>query len=688
MFKSEILPLARNSSRVLARYCSSLVKKHPIPQVLATDANITAAAYVEKYPASIADGGKAFWSDEARSRLDWYEDFHTVCSTQTDVRKGPIKIEWYKGGKLNVSANCVDRHVEDGRGSDIAIIWEGDDASESRKISYNELQGEVSRLANVLREELHVKKGDRVSICMPMIPETAIAMLACARIGAVHSIIFGGFSAEAVSGRVVDCQSKVVITADFGMRGGKEVPLKSIVDDALDLIPKGQDTVQSVLVVDRALTSNLPSTAKPLSHPSRDKWYHETMANASSNCTPEKMDSEDPLFILYTSGSTGKPKGVVHSTAGYLVGASLTHETSFDHKRGDIFWCTADCGWITGHTYTVYGPLANGGTTLMFEGVPTFPSPSRLWEIVDRYNVNCLYTAPTALRALMAEGDEYVTNSSRASLRVLGTVGEPINKTAWDWYNEVVGNKNCAIVDTWWQTETGCHMLTPLPGATETKPGSCCAPHFGIVPQLVDDETGEVLEGNPAEGALVIAQSWPSQMRTIYGDHERFENAYYGDYPGKYFTGDRARRDEDGYLWITGRTDDVINVSGHRLGTAEVETAIMTHEGVAKAAVVGFPHDVKGTGIHAFVVPKPELDENQVSQLDVAVKQAVRKVIGPVASPDKVQVSRALPETRSGKTMRRILRKIAEGESDLDAFGDVSTLLDPTTVEELIEGRI
>eukprot|EP00501_MAST-03F_sp_TOSAG23-6_P001291 GSMAST32.ASY1.ANO1.1339.1 assembled CDS len=548
-------------------FCShENITKFPIPPALASTANITVADYAAQYASSVDHNSDDFWASEARKRLQWSKDFTVPRSTHT---------------------NCIDRH--------------GDDCNDSRHITYSELLDEVSRVANVLKEKFGIVKGDRVSICMPMIPETAVAI-------------------------IVDCKSKLVITADVGMRGGKP----------LELIPASEESVESVLVVNRLHNST-----------GRDIWYHDAIQCVSNCCPAEAMNAEDPLFILYTSGSTGKPKGVLHSSAGYLLGASLTHDTSFDHKEGDIFWCTADCGWITGHT--LYGPLCNGGTTVMFEGIPMYPTPARFWEIIDRYGINCIYTAPTAIRALMAEGDEYVTKTSRKSLRVLGTVGEPINSSAWHWYKD-----------------TGCHMLTPLP----------------------DPETGVVLEGNPVEGSLVINGSWPSQLRTIYGDQSRFEGAYYGDYPGKYFTGDCARRDADGYYWITGRTDDVINVSGHRLGTAEVETAIMTHSSIAKAAVVGFPHSVKGTAIYAFVVPNNTDDEMlDESTLTADVKSVVRKVIGPIASPDKIQISRALPETRSGKTMRRILRKVAEGEDNIDAFGDTSTLLDESVVLELISNR-
>lgn len=672
---------------------------YPVPSEFAGRANVSPAQYEEMYAASVAGGGDEFWAGEARSRLEWMQDFSETRNTQLDVREGPIHVEWFRNGQLNVSANCIDRHVARGDGDKTAIIWEGDDAAETRHVSYAELQESVCRLANALKAQ-GVGKGDRVSICLPMIPETAMAMLACARIGAVHSIIFGGFSADAVSGRITDCASKVVITADNGVRGGKNVPLKSVVDEALALVPAAEATVKSVIVVNRELTTAAASRGTAAASNStssssfkcemtsgRDVWYHEAVASASAECAPEAMDSEDPLFILYTSGSTGKPKGVLHTTAGYLLGAAMTHEHTFDHKEGDIFWCTADCGWITGHTYSVYGPLCNGGTTVMFEGVPTYPTPARLWEMVDRHKVNVLYTAPTALRALMAEGDDHLRTSTRESLKILGTVGEPINADAWHWYSSVVGQDRCPIVDTWWQTETGAHMLTPLPGVTATKPGSCCQPYFGVEPVLVDDDGNEVT-GSPGEGNLCIAGSWPSQLRSLYGDHARFEQAYYKDFPGKYFTGDRARRDADGYYWITGRTDDVVNVSGHRLGTAEIETAIMSHSGVAKAAVVGFKHDIKGEGLYAFVVPVPEDDDaaQTDAELQAGVTAVVRKNIGPVASPDFVHVCAGLPETRSGKTMRRILRKIANG--DLEDFGDTSTLLDPSVVDALVEGKV
>jgi acetyl-CoA synthetase len=672
----------------------------PVPDALKNDPNVSADEYRELYARSIGDGADEFWAAEARSRLEWIADFATTKRAQIDVRKGPVSVEWFGGGQLNVSANCVDRHVAAGLGERAAIVWEGDDASETRRITYAELKSHVEKLAAALRAQ-GIGKGDRVSICLPMIPETAVAMLACARIGAVHSVIFGGFSADAVSGRITDCASKAVITADAGRRGGKVVPLKSIVDEALAQVPAGEETVERVVVVDRdATVSRAPSSVSCPMTPGRDVWYHDLVAEFDASdaagdpnrgdpnlSAPEPMDAEDPLFVLYTSGSTGKPKGVLHTTAGYLLGASMTHAHTFDHKAGDVFWCTADCGWITGHTYSVYGPLCNGATTVMFEGVPTWPTPARMWEVVDRHGVNTLYTAPTALRALMAEGDEHVASTSRASLKILGTVGEPINEDAWRWYHGVVGEGRCAIVDTWWQTETGAHMLTPLPAVTETKPGSCCQPYLGVEPVLVEDD-GTVVDGSPAEGNLCIRGTWPSQLRSLYGDHDRFEKAYYGDFPGKYFTGDRARRDADGYYWITGRTDDVVNVSGHRLGTAEIETAIMSHEGVAKAAVVGFKHDIKGEGLYAYVVPDAlESGQRQsAEELKRGVTAAVRTRIGPVASPDFVHVCDGLPETRSGKTMRRILRKIANG--DLEDFGDTSTLLDPSVVDALVEGRV
>ncbi|PZU56056.1 MAG: acetate--CoA ligase, partial [Sphingobium sp.] len=566
---------------------------------------------------------------------------------QSSFAEADFGIRWFADGTLNVAANCLDRHLAE-RGDQVAIIWEPDDPAESAKrFTYKDVHGEVCRFANVLKGA-GVLKGDRVTLYMPMIPEAAFAMLACARIGAIHSIVFGGFSPDALAGRIIDCDSKVVITADEGRRGGKRVPLKVNVDAAAALAP----VLASVIVV-KATGGDVPMQA------GRDIWYHEAAAGVSADCPPETMNAEDPLFILYTSGSTGKPKGVLHSTGGYLLWAAMTFDLTFDYRPGEVFWCSADVGWVTGHSYIVYGPLANGATTLMFEGVPNWPSPARIWEVVDRHQVATLYTAPTALRSLMKEGDAWVKGTDRSSLRLLGTVGEPINPEAWRWYHEVAGEGRCPIVDTWWQTETGGHMITPLPGATALKPGSASTPFFGVEPVLVDAE-GRLLEGE-ADGNLCIARSWPGQMRTVWGDHERFFQTYFTTYPGRYFTGDGCRRDADGYYWITGRVDDVINVSGHRMGTAEVESALVLHEAVAEAAVVGFPHDIKGQGIYAYVT----LNANEApsEELRAKLRQWVRTEIGPIATPDAIQFAPGLPKTRSGKIMRRILRKIAEGDT-------------------------
>ncbi|HEY0912556.1 MAG TPA: acetate--CoA ligase, partial [Bradyrhizobium sp.] len=582
---------------------------------------------------------------------------------------GKIAIKWFEDGTTNVAMNCIDRHLAT-RGDQTAIIWEGDDPGESRNITYRQLHDQVCRFANVLKSH-GVGKGDTVTIYLPMIPEAAYAMLACARIGAVHSIVFGGFSPDALAGRIEGCKSKVVITADEGLRGGRKVPLKVNADEAAK---KAAGIVKTMIVVKR--------TGGPIDWVAgRDVWYDDETAKASPDCVPAEMNAEDPLFILYTSGSTGAPKGVVHTTAGYLVFASMTHQYVFDYHDGDIYWCTADVGWVTGHSYIVYGPLANGATTLMFEGIPNYPSMSRFWEVIDKHKVNIFYTAPTAIRSLMAAGEEPVKQTSRASLRLLGSVGEPINPEAWEWYHRVVGDRRCPIVDTWWQTETGGILITPLPGATALKPGSATLPFFGVKPEMVD-AGGAVLMG-ACEGNLVIADSWPGQMRTVYGDHERFMQTYFATYPGKYFTGDGCRRDADGYYWITGRVDDVINVSGHRMGTAEVESALVAHQKVSEAAVVGFPHDIKGQGIYAYVTlmtgtePSPELRKELVTW--------VRKEIGPIAAPDVIQFAPGLPKTRSGKIMRRILRKIAENE--VNALGDTSTLADPAVVDDLIRNR-
>ncbi len=637
----------------------------PSPEVVAK-AHIDARRYAEMYRHSV-DDPVSFWGEHGK-RVDWMQPYSRV----KEVSYGwpEVSIRWYDDGILNVCANCVDRHLSS-RSEQTAIIWEGDTPGTERHISYRELHEQVCRLANVYKS-LGVKKGDRIVLYMPMIPEAAYAMLASARIGAVHSVVFGGFSPEALASRIQDCGASLVVTADEGPRGGRNVPLKANVDAALKIsgdVP--------VLVVGR--TSGGPGNVE-----GRDHDYAALMGDASPTCDPEPMNAEDPLFILYTSGSTGKPKGVLHSSGGYLVFASMTHQFTFDYHDGDIFWCTADVGWITGHSYIVYGPLANGATTLMFEGVPTFPDVSRFWQVCERHKVNQFYTAPTAIRALMAHGPEPVKKCDLSSLTVLGTVGEPINPEAWDWYNEVVGKGARPIVDTWWQTETGGHLLTPLPGATSTKPGSTTNPFFGIEPAILDPVTGKEIEATEAEGVLCIKDSWPGQMRTVYGDHQRFIETYFSDYKGYYFTGDGARRDADGYYWITGRVDDVLNVSGHRMGTAEVESALVAHGKVAEAAVVGYPHPVKGQGIYCYVTLMT--GETPTDELRVELRNWVRKEIGPIASPDLIQWAPGLPKTRSGKIMRRILRKIAE--DDYGALGDTSTLADPAVVDELIENRM
>ena len=623
--------------------------------------------YQKWYKQSIKDPEK-FWGKHGK-RIEWFKPYTKVKNTSFT---GKVAIKWFEDGLTNVSYNCIDRHLEK-RGDQVAIIWEGDNPYDDKKITYRELYDRVCRLANVMKSN-GVKKGDRVTIYMPMIPEAAYAMLACTRIGAIHSIVFGGFSPDALAGRISDCESTFVITADEGLRGGKKIPLKHNVDLAIEIAQRAGVIVKNVLVVQR-------TAGKIGWYDARDIWYHEATAAAKPDCPPAKMKAEDPLFILYTSGSTGKPKGVLHTTGGYLVYASMTHEYVFDYHPGDVYWCTADVGWVTGHSYIVYGPLANGATTLMFEGVPNYPTPSRFWDVVDKHQVNIFYTAPTAIRALMGAGDDHVTKTSRKSLKTLGTVGEPINPEAWIWYYNVVGEKKCPIVDTWWQTETGGILITPLPGATTLKPGSATRPFFGVQPQLVDSD-GDILEGT-AEGNLCITDSWPGQMRTVYGDHERFIQTYFSTYKGKYFTGDGCRRDEDGYYWITGRVDDVINVSGHRMGTAEVESALVSHDSVSEAAVVGYPHDVKGQGIYCYIT----LMEGQEGNDDLrkALVNHVRHEIGPIASPDKIQFSPGLPKTRSGKIMRRILRKIAEDE--FGALGDTSTLADPAVVDDLIANR-
>ena len=606
-----------------------------------------------------------FWSEEGK-KIEWIKPFSKVKDVSYDLKD--LHIRWFYDGSLNVSSNCLDRHLE-ARGNQIAIIWEGDDPNDTKKITYRELHEEVCKFSNALKAN-GAKKGDRITIYMPMIPEAAVAMLACARIGAIHSVVFGGFSPDSLAGRITDCDSNIIITADEGIRGGKIIPLKENTDAALKLC----SSIKKCIVVKR--TGNDINWVK-----GRDVWYHEAMSNVDNECQPEEMDAEDPLFILYTSGSTGKPKGVLHTTAGYIVYASITHKYVFNYIDGDIYWCTADVGWVTGHSYIVYGPLANGATTLMFEGVPNFPTNSRFWEIVDKHKVNIFYTAPTAIRALMREGDEAVKKTSRSSLKLLGTVGEPINPEAWRWYYDVVGNKNCEIVDTWWQTETGGILISPLPGVTPTKPGSATKPLFGVKPVIVD-QNNNILEG-PAEGSLCLDISWPGQMRTVYGDHKRFAETYFSTFPGRYFTGDGCRRDKDGYYWITGRVDDVINISGHRMGTAEVESALVEHKLVAESAVVGYPHDIKGQGIYAYVTLV--LGSEPSIEIEKELKQVVRKIIGPIATPDLIQFSPALPKTRSGKIMRRILRKIAANEHS--ELGDTSTLADPSVVENLIENR-
>ena len=641
----------------------SEVKTYPVSAATAASAHLTDAQYQKMYQQSI-DDPEGFWAQQADEFVTWSRRWDKVM----DVDFHQAKITWFDGATLNASSNCLDRHLET-RGDQVAIIWEGDDPSIDRKITYRELHAEVCQFANSLKSR-GVAKGDRVSIYMPMIPEAAVAMLACARIGAVHSVVFGGFSPESLKDRILDSDCRVVITADMGPRGGKNVALKDNVDSALESCPD----VHTVVVVQHA-------KEEVAWHDQRDVWYHQLMAEASTDCPAEEMSAEDPLFILYTSGSTGKPKGVLHTTGGYQLYTAMTHKYVFDYHEGDIYWCTADVGWITGHSYIIYGPLANGATTLMFEGIPTWPDASRFWQVVDKHQVNIFYTAPTAIRALMAQGDEMVSKTSRSSIRLLGTVGEPINPEAWEWYYRVVGDERSPVVDTWWQTETGGILITPLPGATDLKPGSATLPFFGIKPALVDEQ-GEIIEG-AASGNLVITQSWPGQMRTVYGDHERFFETYFQMYPGYYFTGDGARRDEDGYYWITGRVDDVINVSGHRMGTAEVESALVLHPSVAEAAVVGYPHDIKGQGIYAYVTLIKDIEPSD--ELRQELLQLVRKEIGPIATQDVIQWAPGLPKTRSGKIMRRILRKIAENE--LDNLGDTSTLADPSVVDHLIENR-
>ena len=642
-------------------------KTYPVSAEFAANANINKAQYDAMYARSIEDP-EGFWAEQANKYVTWSKPWTKTLDWSFD--EADLRINWFTDAKLNVSYNCIDRHL-DTRGDQVAIIWEGDSPDESRKITYQELHEEVSRLANVLKAR-GVQKGDRVSLYMPMIPEAAFAMLACTRIGAIHSIVFGGFSPEALASRIKDSDCQVVITADQSMRGGKRVPLKANADIALQACPN----VHTCLVVKRG--------GDPIDWvEDRDVWYHDAVTAASTDCPPEEMDSEDPMFILYTSGSTGTPKGVQHSTGGYLLQAAMTHEAVFDYKEGEVYWCTADVGWVTGHTYIVYGPLANGATTLMFEGIPTYPDISRFWQVVDKHNVSIFYTAPTAIRSLMGAGNEPVEKTSRKSLRVLGTVGEPINPEAWEWYYNVIGNGNCPIVDTWWQTETGSHMMTPLPGVNDLKPGSAMQPFFGVNPLLLDDE-GNVIEGNPAVGNLAIDRPWPSMLRTVYGDHKRFYETYFSMFKGYYFTGDGDKRDEDGHYWITGRVDDVLNISGHRLGTAEIEAALGLHDKVAEAAVVGYPHDLTGQGIYAYVTLM--VGETGSDELKTDLVKLVRSEIGPIAKVNIIQWAPGLPKTRSGKIMRRILRKVAVNE--IDSLGDTSTLADPSVVDDLIENRI
>lgn len=640
------------------------ITRHPVPDAVRQRAHLDNDAYLRLYQQSI-EQPETFWGEQAKTFLNWFKPWDQVHSS--DLKQG--RAEWFKGGQLNVAYNCIDRHLEK-RGEQIAIIWEGDNPAESAHITYNKLHHNVSRLANVLKSR-GVKKGDRVCIYMPMIPEAAYAMLACTRIGAVHSVVFGGFSPDALRDRILDADCRTVITADEGVRGGKYIPLKNNVDKALQSCPN----VSTVVVVER--TQGDVAWVE-----GRDLWYHQALKDVSADCPAEPMDAEDPLFILYTSGSTGKPKGVLHTTGGYLLGAAMTHKYVFDYHEGDVYWCTADVGWVTGHSYIVYGPLANGAISLMFEGVPNYPDASRFWQVIDKHQVNIFYTAPTALRALMREGEGPVKATSRSSLRMLGSVGEPINPEAWEWYFNVVGERRCPIVDTWWQTETGSILITPLPGATDLKPGSATRPFFGVQPVLLDEQ-GKEIDG-PGSGVLAIKASWPSQIRSVYGDHQRMIDTYFKPYPGYYFTGDGARRDEDGYYWITGRVDDVINVSGHRIGTAEVESALVLHDAVAEAAVVGYPHDLKGQGIYAYVTLMKGQEPSD--ELKKELLTLVGKEIGSFAKPELMQWAPGLPKTRSGKIMRRILRKIACNE--LENMGDTSTLADPSVVDSLIEQRL
>jgi len=657
---------ARGRANKRAATPASHGKTYPVAAAVAKRAHIDAKKYRAMYARSVKDPD-GFWAEQAKQFVTWSKPWTKVSEWSYDARN--LFIKWFIGGKLNVSYNCLDRHLAK-RGDQVAIVWEGDDPRNDKRITYRQLHAEVCKFANVLKSR-GVKKGDRVCIYMPMIPEAAVAMLACTRIGAVHSVVFGGFSPQSLTDRILDSDCRVVITADEGVRGGKKIPLKANTDQAIEKCPN----VHTVVVVKH-------TGGNVAWKPGRDIVWQDEVAKAAVACVPEEMDAEDPLFILYTSGSTGKPKGVLHTTGGYLVFAAMTHKYTFDYHDGDIYWCTADVGWVTGHTYIVYGPLANGAISLMFEGVPNYPSSSRFWEVIDKHRVNIFYTAPTAIRALMREGDAPVKKTSRKSLKLLGTVGEPINPEAWEWYYHVVGDGRVPIVDTWWQTETGGHLITPLPGATKLKPGSATQPFFGIVPGIVDLGTGKLLKG-PAEGALVITRPWPAQMRTVYGDHPRFVETYFKTYPGFYFTGDGARRDKDGDYWITGRIDDVLNISGHRLGTAEVESALVLHPSVAEAAVVGFPHDIKGQGIYCYVTLN--LGVTPTDDLKKELVQQVRKEIGPTATPDVIQWAPGLPKTRSGKIMRRILRKIAANE--IDNLGDTSTLADPSVVEDLTKNR-
>ncbi|WP_419210256.1 acetate--CoA ligase [Providencia manganoxydans] len=642
------------------------ITKHPVPAEIAENALINEQQYNTEYQLSIQNP-EQFWGEKGKI-VDWIKPYTRVKNTSFDP--GHISIRWFEDGTLNLSANCLDRHLAE-KGDQTAIIWEGDDPSQSKHVTYRELHHDVSQFANVLKQQ-GIRKGDVVAIYMPMVVESAVAMLACARIGAIHTVIFAGFSPEAVSGRVIDCKAKLIITSDEGLRAGRAIPLKKNVDDALT--NSNVTTVKNVIVYRR--TGNVPSWVE-----GRDLWWHDLVQGVSADCPPEEMNAEDPLFILYTSGSTGKPKGVLHTTGGYLVYATLTFKYTFDYHPGEVYWCTADVGWVTGHSYLLYGPLSNGAQTLMFEGVPNYPAVNRMSQVVDKHKVNILYTAPTAIRALMAEGDKAIEGTDRSSLRILGSVGEPINPEAWEWFYKKIGNSRCPVVDTWWQTETGGFMITPLPGATMLKPGSATLPFFGVRPALVDN-LGEPLKG-ATEGNLVIVDSWPGQARTLYGDHERFEQTYFSTFKGMYFSGDGARRDEDGYYWITGRVDDVLNISGHRLGTAEIESALVAHPKIAEAAVVGIPHSIKGQAIYAYVTlisgeePSPELYTD--------VRNWVRKEIGPIATPDVLHWTDSLPKTRSGKIMRRILRKIASG--DTSNLGDTSTLADPGVVEKLLEEK-